>query len=73
MKKVCNGSDIDAHRFMRWAEPRELGMLAYYDQTPYQEIDSLVLDKHPIVKMWEEAMPLIFECNPNYTPITNNT
>ncbi|MBT7289276.1 MAG: hypothetical protein HN837_02100 [Chloroflexi bacterium] len=70
VRKVGN-SDIDAYRFMRWSEPRELGMLAYYDQTPYSESDTLILDNHPIVKMWEEAMPLIFQFNSSYSPLNN--
>lgn len=34
VRRSC-GSDIDAYRFMRWVEPRELGMMAWYDETPY--------------------------------------
>jgi len=72
VKKICN-SDIDAYRFMRWSEPRELGMLAYYDQTPYSETDSLILSMHPVVKMWEKAKDLLLEFNTSYKGIINNT
>jgi len=72
VRKVCN-SDIDAYRFMRWSEPRELGMLAYYDQTPYKETDNSILDKHPIVKMWEEAKPYLLQFNSAYQCMLNNT
>lgn len=72
VRKVCN-SDIDAYRFMRWCEPRELGMLAYYDQTPYQETDNSILSKHPIVKMWEEVLPYMLDYNSSYQGMLNNT
>ena len=72
VRKVCN-SDIDAYRFMRWAEPRELGMLAYYDQTRYEEADNSILDKHPIVKVWEEVAPHLLKLNTSYASLLNNT
>jgi integrase len=65
-------SDIDTHKFMRWAEPRELGILAQYDQTRYEDVDRLVLENHPIVKVWEEALPYILKVNRSYKPFYDN-
>lgn len=59
-------SDIDTHKFMRWAEPRELSILAQYDQTRYEDVDKLVLDNHPMVKIWEQACPHLLKLNTNY-------
>jgi hypothetical protein len=70
VRRSC-GSDIDAYRFMRWVEPRELGMMAWYDETPYLQSDREILDKHPIVKMWEQACPYILKFNRHYRVICN--
>ena len=51
---------------MRWSEPRELSMLALYDEARYEETDEAILAKHPFVKMWEEATPYVFKFNPAY-------
>ena len=59
-------SDIDTHKFMRWAEPRELGILAQYDQTRYEDVDKLVLDTHPVVKIWQEITPYLLQMNSSY-------
>ena len=65
-------SDIDTHKFMRWAEPRELGILAQYDQTRYEDVDKLVLDSHPMVRVWEEVLPYILKYNRSYKPFYDN-
>ena len=59
-------SDIDTHKFMRWAEPRELSILAQYDQTRYEEVDRLALENHPVVKIWEQVTPYLLELNTSY-------
>ena len=59
-------SDIDTHNFMRWAEPRELGILAQYDQSCYEDIDEQVLSVHPMVKIWQEVMPYLLDMNKSY-------
>jgi len=59
-------SDIDTCRFMRWADPRELSILAQYDQTRYEDIDKQVLSVHPVVKVWEEVMPYLLDMNKSY-------
>lgn len=64
--KHCLRSDIDTHKFMRWAEPRELSILAQYDQTRYEEVDRLALDCHPVVKIWEEVIPYLLKLNTSY-------
>lgn len=64
IRKVA--SDINAHRFMRWSVPRELTMLDLYDETPYEETDKEILQRHPIVRMWEEAIPYILKFNKKY-------
>jgi hypothetical protein len=51
---------------MRWAEPRELSILAQYDQTRYEEVDRLALDCHPVVKIWEEVVPYLLKLNTSY-------
>jgi hypothetical protein len=51
---------------MRWAEPRELGILAQYDQTRYEDVDKLVLDTHPVVKIWQEVTPYLLQMNSSY-------
>jgi hypothetical protein len=66
-------SDIDTYRFMRWAEPRELGMLAQYDQTRYEDIDRQVLSVHPTVKVWEEVMPYLLDLNRSYKRFYHNS
>ncbi len=65
-------SDIDTHKFMRWAEPRELSILAQYDQTRYEDVDKLVLSVHPIVKIWEEIMPYLLDLNRSYKLFYHN-
>jgi hypothetical protein len=54
---------------MRWAEPRELGMLATYDQTRYEDVDHLVLQHHPVVKIWEELTPYLLKFNTSYQAV----
>jgi len=66
-------SDIDTYRFMRWAEPRELGMLAQYDQTRYEDVDWQVLSIHPMVKVWEEIMPCLLYMNRSYKRFYHNS
>ena len=65
-------SDIDTHKFMRWAEPRGLSMLAQYDQTRYEDIDKQVLSVHPMVKVWEEIMPYLLDMNRSYRRFYHN-
>jgi len=47
-------------------------MLAYYDQTRYEDADNSILEKDPIVKMWEEAKPYLLEFNSYYQGLLNN-
>ena len=70
--KHCLKSDIDTHKFMRWAEPRELGILAQYDQTRYEDVDRQVLEVHPVVKMWEEITPYLLKMNRSYKGVFYN-
>ena len=65
-------SDIDTYRFMRWAEPRELGILAQYDQTRYEDIDKRALDTHPVVKFWTEITPYLLQMNKSYQGVFSN-
>lgn len=65
-------SDIDTHKFMRWAEPRELGILSQYDQTRYEDVDKEVLEKHPVVKIWEEVCPYLLKLNSSYESFYDN-
>jgi len=65
-------SDIDTCRFMRWADPRELSILAQYDQTRYEDIDKQVLSVHPVVKVWEEVMPYLLDMNKSYRSFCDN-
>ncbi len=65
-------SDIDTHKFMRWAEPRELGILAQYDQTRYEDIDKAVLEVHPMVHFWESVVPYLLAMNRSYKPFYDN-
>ncbi len=65
-------SDIDTHKFMRWAEPRELSILAQYDQTRYEDVDRMVLESHPVVKFWEEIMPCLLDLNRSYKRFYDN-
>jgi poly-beta-hydroxyalkanoate depolymerase len=67
------GQDIDAHRFMRWSEPREFGILATYDQTRYEEIDEAILLKHPFIKIWEDVLPYLLQFNRQYRLMNCNT
>jgi hypothetical protein len=71
IRKVT-GSDIDAHSFMRWAEPKQFAMLARYDQTPHQETDKSILEHHPFVTMWEEVAPYLFKHNSSYNSLFCN-
>ena len=56
-------SELNVHSFMRWSVPRQYSMLARYKQTPIDVTDKEILDKHPYVKIWEEALPYILEHN----------
>lgn len=71
VRKVSH-SDIDTHNFMRWAIPRELTILDRYDQTTHQETDTMILENHPIVKIWEQAVPYILEYNKSYRLMNDN-
>jgi len=51
---------------MRWAEPREFGILAQYDQTRYEEVDEEALANSLIVKIWQEVAPYLLKFNSNY-------
>lgn len=59
-------SDINTSNFMRWATPRGLSMLARYKQTPVEETDRAILEKHPYVNVWEEVCPFITQHNSDY-------
>jgi len=59
-------SDLNIHRFLRWSEPRQFSMLARYDKGRPEETDASVLDKHPYVKIWEQACPYILQYNTHY-------
>ena len=59
-----NRSDVDVSNFMRWAKPRT--MLARYKQTPVEQTDALILQRHPFVKMWEEVAPYLLSYNSTY-------
>jgi len=59
-----NPSDVDVSNFMRWAKPRT--MLARYKQTPVEQTDRAILEKHPFVKMWEEVAPYLLSYNSTY-------
>jgi len=65
-------SDINTHRFMRWADPREFGILGQYDQARYEDIDKEVLAVHPMVKLWEDLVPILFKFNRSYRPFYDN-
>jgi hypothetical protein len=65
-------SDIDTHKFMRWAEPRQFSILALYDQTRYDDVDREALDKHPIVKIWEQVCPYLLQLNTSYETLYHN-
>ncbi len=57
-------SDTNVSNFMRWAKPRT--MLARYKQTPVEQTDKAILEKHPFAKIWEETVPYLFEYNTDY-------
>ena len=59
-----NPSDVDVSNFMRWAKPRT--MLARYKQTPVEQTDALILQRHPFVKVWEEVAPYLLSYNSSY-------
>jgi hypothetical protein len=59
-------SEISIHNFVRWAVPRQYSMLARYRQTPTEETDLAILEKHPIAKLWAEVTPYILEYNDSY-------
>lgn len=65
-------SDINVHRFMRWAEPRQYAILATYKKNPSEVTDKEILSRHPFVKVWEEVMPYLLHNNPSYG-LMNNT
>jgi integrase len=57
-------SDTNVSNFMRWAKPRT--MLARYKQTPVEQTDRAILEKHPFVKMWEGVTPYLLKINNSY-------
>jgi hypothetical protein len=65
-------SDIDTYHFMRWADPRELSILAQYDQTRYEDIDKQVLDVHPMVEIWTTITPFLLDLNRSYKRFYHN-
>ncbi len=65
-------SDINTSNFMRWAIPRGLTMVARYRQTPVEATDKAILEKHPYVKIWEQACPHILYLNTHYSSLYDN-
>jgi len=57
-------SDGNIERFMRWSPGRS--MLARYRQTPYEQTDRTILEKHPMVQVWEELTPYVLKFNSWY-------
>jgi len=64
-------SDMNVSSFMRWSPPR--GMLARYVQTPVEQTDRAILEKHPFVRMWAEAVPYILKFNKYYQSLNHNS
>ena len=48
-------------------------MLARYRQTPVEEGDKAILNKHPMVALWQEVVPYLLEYNPRYRSLFDNT
>lgn len=65
-------SDINLHRFMRWAEPRQFSILATYKKNPSRDTDRQILNNHPFVETWAEMMPYLTPLQSRYG-IINNT
>ena len=65
-------SDINIHNFMRWSIPRSFSMLSRYKQTPVEETDRAILNKHPMVKLWEEITPYLLTLNTSYSQLCND-
>jgi hypothetical protein len=42
-------------------------MLSLYKQTPTEATDKAILEKHPVVKIWEQVMPYLFLLNDHFT------
>ena len=57
-------SDPDVSNFTSQAKPRTI--LYRYKQTPVEVTDKVILDKCPIVKMWEEVKPYLLTLNSSY-------
>lgn len=66
-------SDINASSFMRWASPRQFSMLARYRQKPVEQTDKEILDKHPFIAIWKQAVPHLMYLHPTYATLLNNT
>jgi integrase len=64
-------SDINTSNFMRWSVGRG-SMLSRYVQTPTEESDKAILEKHPFVRAWIEAVPYILKFNPHYRLMNHN-
>jgi hypothetical protein len=47
-------------------------MLDLYDETPYEETDKQILERHPVVKMWEEVLPYLLKFNKSYQGVYCN-
>jgi len=51
---------FDLYRFMRWtATSRMFGMIPVYDKTSPEVGDRKVLEVHPFVQTWKEALPYL--------------
>lgn len=57
-------SDGKVSDFMRWKGGRS--MLERYRQTDKIESDKIILERLPVVKLWEQATPYILRHNPHY-------
>jgi integrase len=66
--EICGieSSELNVHNYMRWAPPRQFNILSIYRQTPAEETDRAILQKHPYVKRWEEVLPFLLRYNSTY-------
>ena len=61
---------MNVSNFMRWSQSR--GMLARYVQTPVERSDRAILEKHPFVREWAEAVPYLLKYNYHYESLNHN-
>jgi hypothetical protein len=65
-----NAKDMPTIDYFHWSrKDRNLSQLPTYVNTPTEVSDQQILLEHPMVKLWEQIVPLLMMLHPEYKKI----